>query len=374
MNVLINAITITDGGGVVVLNRLLEFMHQKDPNISWYITAETKVLSYLSLSDKMIGIPCSWARKSPLHLLYWYEVELPKILSQVKANLCFSHTNFLSRRRLPCPSFLLVHNAGFFSDLFTQLQLQCYTSLKDAFLWKQKIKWAYYSIKHATAVTVQTKTLADKIIARLNISPEKIFTIPHGIGLLNNIHSIARTFPTETSWRIGYITKFGVQKDFDTAIKALSLLKQARIPIKLILTLDSKMKEYSRIAQKIQQYDVEDRVENVGDITDLFIFPSIIESFGFTLVEAMANGLPIIVADSDSNREVAGIAGRFFPLRDDKNLAAMIMYFMNNQYAYCLASKNSLERVRNFCWDKTAVKLINVIHQLITSNSRVQIR
>ena len=377
MNILINAITITEGGGVVVLTHLLEFMHQIDPGITWYVAAEAKVLASLPLSDKIIGVPYAWARRSPLHLLYWYEIELPRLISRVKIDLCFSHTNFLSRRRLSCPSLLLIHNAGYFSDLFTQLQLKCYNTSKDAFLWKQKIKWAHHSIKRATAVTVQTRVLADKIVKRLSISQEKIFTIPHGLGLLKSIKQKTRNFPTDSCWRIGYITKFGVQKDFDTAIRAVSQLKKAGVPIKLILTLDPKIKEYPPILQTIRQYEIEDIVENLGEISDpesvrriyesldLFIFPSIIESFGFTLVEAMACGLPVIAADTDSNREVTGIAGQFFPVGDEKSLANRISQFMNQQDLYHAASKNSLDRASAFCWQKTAEDLINTIHKII---------
>lgn len=376
MNVLINAITITEGGGIVVLGRLLEFMNQRDPKITWFVTAEKNILTHLPSSQQIIGIPYSWARKSPLHLLYWYEIELPRIIKKVKASLCFSHTNFIPRRRLSCPSFLLIHNAGFFSDPFTRLQLQYYNTAKDAFLWKQKIKWVNYSIQHATAITVQTNVLADKINNRLKIPKEKIFVIPHGLGLLNHVNTIIRSFPTETCWRIGYITKFGVQKDFETVFRAVSRLKKTGIPIKLILTLNPQIKEYPPIFEKIRAYEIEDVLENLGDITNadtirkvyeslhLFLFPSIIESFGFTLVEAMGCGLPVLVSNSDSNREVASHAGLFFPLGDDEKLTDLITYLMNNKHAYCLASKNSLERASDFCWKKTALQLMNVINKL----------
>ncbi len=378
MNVLINAITITEGGGVVVLSRLLEFMHQANPTVTWYIAAGPSILSCLPVSNKIIGISYSWARKSPLHLLYWYEIELPRLISRVEANLCFSHTNFLSRHHLSCASLLLFHNAGFFSDLFTTLQLKCYTSFKDAFIWKQKIKWAFSSLKRATAITVQTKVLADKIVERLNVNPEKIFIIPHGLGLLNNVTTETRFFPSNSCWRIGYITKFGVQKDFDTAIKAISQLKKKKLPIKFVLTLNQDIREYPPILEQIRRYEIEDMVENLGDITDpeeikniyeslhLFIFPSIIESFGFTLVEAMASGLPVIIADTDSNREVADFAGHFFRLGDATDLANSIIHLMNEKELYIRSSKNSLDRARQFCWQKTAQSLLRVIQQMAT--------
>lgn len=377
MKVLINAITITEGGGKVVLSRLLEHMQEIDKTISWYVAAEPTVLSHLPESHRIIGIPYSWARKSPWHTLYWYELELPKLVSRVKADLCFSQTNFLSRRRLSCPSLLMVHNAGFFSDLYTQLQLKYYRNLKEAILWKQKIKWSHDSIRRATAVTVQTQALADKITNQLQISQKKIFTIPHGLGLLNTVAQSSRDFPTDAYWRVGYITKFGPQKDFVTAIKAISQLKNAGIPIKLVLTLNPNIREYPLVLQQIVQYGIQDIVENQGEVTDpndikkiyeslhFFIFPSLVESFGFTLVEAMACGLPVIAADTKSNREITGVAGELVPAENAEALAKKIKHLINNIDSYTVASKNSLTRSNNFSWHKTGQEMLHLMYQIL---------
>lgn len=372
MNVFINAISITEGGGVVVLTRLIEAMSKTTPGIMWYIASSEKTLAFLPENNQIVCLPYSWARKTPFHHLYWYEIELPRLIRRFKIDLCFSHTNFLSRRRLSCPSLLLIHNAGYFSDKFTQLHLQCYSKYKDAFLWKIKNKWAFDSIKRATMVTVQTKALADKIIARLRIPAEKIATIPHGLGLLNESQSQPRDFPKEMIWRIGYVTKFGVQKDFHTAIKAISRLKKMGLSVKLILTLNPNIPEYATICEQIRQNNIEDCVENKGDMVNadeikqlydslhLFIFPSIIESFGFTLVEAMASGLPVIAADTESNREIMGVTGIFFAVEDEKSLADNIHVLINSQTLYIDASQKNLEKSHEYCWKITARSLAKI--------------
>lgn len=377
MRVLINAITITEGGGVVVLTRLLEYMSRMNATIVWYVAIDKNILHYIPSGNQIIPLPYGWVRKSSFHLLYWYEVELPKLISRLNINLFFSHTNFISRRRLSCVSLLLLHNAGFFSEEFTHLQLTYYSSKKDEFLWKQKINWSFTSIQRAEAITVQTAALAKRVITNVNICPQKIFVIPHGLGILNNIKSSAKSPPVGRCWRIGYVTKFGVQKDFDTAIKTIRHLKQAGISTKLILTLNQNMREYRVILKQIQLHGIEDLVENLGDVKDLdsihkiydsldlFIFPSIIESFGFPIVEAMASGLPILLSSSESNLEIAAFAGNFFQIGNSKELASLIVRLMTNKSLYYASSENSLRRAKSFSWELASNKLINLMQEMV---------
>lgn len=376
MNVLVNAISIAEGGGLVVLTRLLEAVSRLEPDVNWYIAAEPQVLSLITQSKNIIGLPYSWVKKSPLHHLYWYEIILPRLVRQYKANICFSQTNFLPRRNLSCPSLLLVQHAGYFSDKFKQLYLQCYRKLTTHILWKQKNKWVNRSIKKATSVMVQTHALAVNIVDQLGISKNKLTVIPHGTGLLKETALQPKKFPANTIWRIGYITKFGVQKNFSTVFKAMQILKKNKIPIKLVLTLNEANIEFAPLLDQIRQCNIEDLIENHGEISDpvkitdlyssldLFLFPSLCESFGFTLVEAMASGLPLIVADTKSNCEIVSNAAEVFSSENEEQLAEKIQLLINDKEKYLTASQNSIERAKQFNWDNSAKNILQVMHQL----------
>ena len=376
MKVLINAITITEGGGLVVLTHLLKSMQKAGSEICWYVVSDPKILSALPQHNKIVKISYTRARKTPLHLLYWYECELPKLVSRIEIDLLFSLTNFLPRKCLSCPALLLMHNAGFFSETFTRLQMQYYKNFKNNLLWKRKIKWAKNSIKRATIVTVQTNALKNEILKLRGVSQDKIITIPHGPGLLEMTDAQPRLFPENRIWRIGYITKFGPQKDFITVIKAMSHLKTSGVRIKLVLTLDENTKEYPSILHEIEANKIQDMIENLGEVTDrdnlqrvyhsldIFIFPSLVESFGFTLVEAMTAGLPVIVADTPSNREMVGEAGQFFPTENSKQLLEKIQSIMIDKNLYNLASENSIKRSRFFSWNKTGLALIELMYNI----------
>src|SRR5579864_9328618 len=121
---LINAISISEGGGLIVLKKMLEELTEAAPDAKWYVTAKPQTLESIPLSQKIVGLPYSWVDKSPIHHLFWYESILPGLLKRIQADICFSRTNFLPHRKLFCPTLLLVHHAGYFSEKFKQLHFQ----------------------------------------------------------------------------------------------------------------------------------------------------------------------------------------------------------------------------------------------------------
>ena len=103
----------------------------------------------------------------------------------------------------------------------------------------------------------------------------------------------------------------------------------------LVLTLNPNHAGGQAVFELARQHGVLDVIENHGDLTPekidalyrtlhLFVFPSLCESFGFPMVEAMAYGLPLLVAAVDSNIEIAGAAGQAFPPHDADTLAAHV--------------------------------------------------
>jgi glycosyltransferase involved in cell wall biosynthesis len=116
-----------------------------------------------------------------------------------------------------------------------------------------------------------------------------------------------------------------------------------------------------RIMRRAEAAGLGGILENVGEIDaagvsslydslDIFAFPSLVESFGFPLVEAMAKGLPIAAADTPSNREIAADAGLFFPPADAQALAAILGELIDNAALREARAAAALQRARDFSW------------------------
>ena len=76
------------------------------------------------------------------------------------------------------------------------------------------------------------------------------------------------------------------------------------------------------------------------------------------MVEAMASGLPLLVADTPSNREVAGAGALVFGANDDEALAARLTHLMTAQNPYESQARRSSTRAREFSWRESARRTI----------------
>src|SRR3990167_11322595 len=159
--ILINAITIKEGGGVVVLTKLLEEMCALRSDIQWIVIVDPVMRLKINTTNNIKLLCFSWTKRSPFHMVYWYEIYLPLLIKQHQIDAVFSQTNFLPLRKLSCPTLLLMHQAGYFSDIFMALQWQYKSRWYQKLNWKLRCALAHHSIKCATLVTVQTQALAD---------------------------------------------------------------------------------------------------------------------------------------------------------------------------------------------------------------------
>jgi glycosyltransferase involved in cell wall biosynthesis len=97
----------------------------------------------------------------------------------------------------------------------------------------------------------------------------------------------------------------------------------------------------------------------LGQATAL-VSASLDEGFGIPVVEAMAQGVPVVVSDIPIFREVAGAAGRFFEPSSPKSFAAAI----NAVEANPPSAKALQAQAEKFSWDASATELLKLIEKI----------
>jgi glycosyltransferase involved in cell wall biosynthesis len=116
-------------------------------------------------------------------------------------------------------------------------------------------------------------------------------------------------------------------------------------------------------------------VTHIGDATDAdlqyayrnarcLIFPSIAEGFGLPIVEALAQGLPVIASDIPVHREVGGDRVRYIPLGDPEHLAQLILGIEDGSVALTAPQSGSIALTT---WSDSAAALQSEIARLLAS-------
>jgi len=100
------------------------------------------------------------------------------------------------------------------------------------------------------------------------------------------------------------------------------------------------------------------------NLIDIFVLPSINESFGIVQVEAMSFGCPVIAGDYPGMRVPIGISGMgvIIPLQNPEKLADAIIEITNNYEKY---TQNQSKVISEFNIDKVIDQIMNNIQNIV---------
>lgn len=98
---------------------------------------------------------------------------------------------------------------------------------------------------------------------------------------------------------------------------------------------------------------------------EALVMPSFCEGFGLPLVEAMACGCPLIVADNSSLPEVAGEAALFWKSGKVDELAWLMETVIQDSQTRERLRNSGYQRRKAFSWNKTALKVMGLYNSLV---------
>lgn len=96
-----------------------------------------------------------------------------------------------------------------------------------------------------------------------------------------------------------------------------------------------------------------------------FCIPSTIEGLSIVLLEAMSYKLPVIASDIDANRELLDNEAVWVRPENMNDISEAIAFSINNRElleTYRLTNYNKV--IRNYTWDKVALKYVNYVESL----------
>jgi glycosyltransferase involved in cell wall biosynthesis len=142
--------------------------------------------------------------------------------------------------------------------------------------------------------------------------------------------------------KVGVLANVAPLKSIDTAITAVALLKETVPDVHLEIAghiLDTKYYYYEQLQDLISDLGLNDHVRFLGFVEDsaawireldLLASPSVSESAGMAIIEAMALGVPAVAADIPASREIGGEAVSLFPPGDADALSEIMCLLLQD--------------------------------------------
>jgi glycosyltransferase involved in cell wall biosynthesis len=170
------------------------------------------------------------------------------------------------------------------------------------------------------------------------------------------------------------------KKNTKGTLKAFSdYLKQTGSDRKLVM-LDYDRVELEKILTDIGDTELIDKIVLTGYVVntdlpaiygqcDIFLYPSLRESFGIPMLEAMACGAPVITSNTSSMPEVAGDAACIVnPYKPEEITAAMIQILADGELKASLISKGFVQAAK-FSWKAMAGHVLKIYQDLLNEGN-----
>jgi glycosyltransferase involved in cell wall biosynthesis len=164
------------------------------------------------------------------------------------------------------------------------------------------------------------------------------------------------------------------EKDIETLIAAHKILRNRNVEFKLVFVGDGPMK--NEIARALPDailagFKTGHDLSRAYASADIFVFPSTTESFGNVVMEALASGLPSIVADEGGVRDIVrdGETGFITHPQDAADLAGKMETLLTNKLLRTSFSARALEYASLKSWDEVNRVLLQGYEKLISSES-----
>ena len=211
--------------------------------------------------------------------------------------------------------------------------------------------------KASRIIAISHSTKRD-LIEFFNIPEEKIDVIYHGVHLYPL--EDADNLPMLTKPYFLYVGSRGGYKNYRTAAKAFAAFSKKHPDSELILAgapLDATEEQLHKelgILKRIKCLQLNDHELQIAYKNAIaLIYPSRYEGFGMPILEAFAQGCPVICSNTSSMPEVGGEWANYFEPMDDAALTVLLKKTFENPLVQ--QDKNSLKNwAAKFTWERCA--------------------
>lgn len=223
--------------------------------------------------------------------------------------------------------------------------------------------------RKARALIVVSHQAKEEVIKHTDISPDKVHVVHNGINHAiyqpKNEVGTNQSARQNQSFTVRYLGGLGVpHKNAGALLQTAKVLQNQGHDIRF--EIGGYLPENHRLRLMANELELNNtefkgfiKDEDMASFyqgADVFLFPSLLEGFGFPPLEAMACGTPAVVSDIPVLRETLEDAALFCEPNPEAYASAIIQLRDDNQLRDQLA-QSSILQARKYSWDKTALQM-----------------
>jgi len=239
-----------------------------------------------------------------------------------------------------------------------------------------------YILKHADYLVAVSETTKNELIQFADVNPKRIYVVTHGVDKqfrhhidqeevwyrLKSIYGLTHPY-------ILYVGAIGMHKNIMGILSAYELLSR-EVPHHLVMAGPPE-NAWDSAKQFIYENDLTSRVHFLGHVydtdklvdlyngADLFVFPSFYEGWTSPPLESMACGTPVITSNCSSLPETVGKAAIKIDPNDSGSLAKEMITILSDRTLQQQMIAKGFNHVSQHTWDKAAAKMIEIFTNIM---------
>jgi glycosyltransferase involved in cell wall biosynthesis len=356
----------------IVILEVLKQLQQIQSNDEYLVYAQPDTDANAIKSNRNVHLQLHGPAPYPV----WEQKHLPTAAAKDKIDLlhCTSNTAPVSTK---VPLVVTIHDI---------IYLEKWMITEGS--WYQRFgnlyrRWNVPGIAHkAEMIITVSEYERQRIIEGLKISPSKVKAIYNACGSHftdERDEATLQAFKKKMNLPDRFVLFLGntdPKKNLPNVLKAMGILHQrGKLDFKVVMPDFGKVHLYNILKAQGNEHMMENIVltgyipnkelPDLYRLAQVFLYPSLRESFGIPILEAMACGTPVITSNTSAMPEVAGDGAVLVDPNEPEQIANELLQLLEDGTRRKQAIDYGIKRASMFSWRKTAEEVIQVYHSLM---------
>ena len=224
-----------------------------------------------------------------------------------------------------------------------------------------------WALRHAVAAVAVSAFAREEAVRMFGADGDRIEVIHSGPGLVAGNDGAV---PIDGEPYVLYVGNLAAHKNLPFLVRTF---EASGVGGRLLL-VGRRGERFEEVRRTVEASSVRGRIEIRRDVSDrevdslyrgasALVLPSHYEGFGFTALEAMARGCPVLASDIPALREVSGEGAWLLPVDDEAAWADAMRRVLGDGALRDDLRRSGEETVRRYSWDDTARRVCRLFRR-----------